>query len=244
MGRLKNKVAIITGAAGGQGKAEAVLFAAEGAKVAVTDINDAGARAVAAQLGDAAISIRHDVSDHSSWANVVSRTLAAFGRIDILVNNAGVYKPRSFQETDQQLLDFHYRVNVLGVFLGMQAVHQPMLDAGGGSIVNTASGAGMRGYAGMLAYSGSKWMVRGISKCAAVDLAADKIRVNVILPGLIDTAMLNENPPEVLEMMKSWPPAKRMGTVEEIAEAALYFASDASTYTMGAEIAVCGALTA
>ncbi len=244
MNRLQDKVAIITGAAGGQGEAEARLFAAEGAKVVVTDINEAGAQAVAADIGGPAIAIRHDVSDEASWTNVVERTLAAFGRIDILVNNAGVYRPRSFQETDQQLMDFHYRVNVLGVFFGMKAVHQPMLDAGGGSIVNTSSGAGMRGYAGLFAYSGSKWMVRGISKCAAVDLAADKIRVNVILPGLIDTAMLNENTPEALEMMKSWPPAKRIGTAQEIAEAALYFASDASSYTMGAEITVCGGLMA
>lgn len=244
MYRLRGKVAIITGAASGQGRAGAILFAKEGAKVVVSDLDEEGATAVAAAIGDAAIAIRHDVSDASSWDNVVLRTLEAFGHIDILVNNAGIYKPLSFQDTDQQLLDLHYRVNVLGVFLGMKAVYQPMLNAGGGAIINTASGAGMRGVAGMVAYSGSKWMVRGISKSTAVDVAADNIRVNVILPGLIDTAMLRENPPEVLEAMKSLPPAKRIGTAEEIAEAALYLASDASSYTTGAEIAVCGGLMA
>ncbi len=244
MDKLRGKVAIVTGAARGQGRAEAVLFAKEGAKVVVSDIDEAGATAVAAEIGHSAIAIRHEVSDASSWANVVSRTLQTFGRIDILINNAGIYRPRSFQETDQQLLDLHYRVNVLGVFLGMKAVYQSMLDVGGGAIVNTASGAGMRGLPGMLAYSASKWMVRGISKSTAVDVAADNIRVNVILPGLIDTAMLEQNSPEALATMKSLPPAKRLGTVDEIAEAALYLVSDGASYTMGAEIAICGALMA
>ena len=244
MDRLKGKVAIITGASSGQGAAEARLFAAEGARIVIADVNEEGGRAVADALGEAAIFVRHDVSDEQSWANVVEATLAAFGRIDILVNNAGVYKPRPFQDTTKDLLDLHYKVNVLGVFLGMQAVYPVMLEAGGGSIINTSSGAGARGYPGLFAYSGSKWMVRGLSKCAAVDLAANNIRVNVILPGLIDTPMLNENTPEHLAMLSSMPPAKRLGTVEEIAEAALYLASDASSYSMGSEISVCGGLMA
>jgi 3alpha(or 20beta)-hydroxysteroid dehydrogenase len=244
MQKLQDKVAIITGAASGQGAAEARLFAAEGARVVLTDINEEGGQATAAEIGEAAIFLPLDVADEASWANVVKKTLERFGKIDILVNNAGVYRPLSFQETDADLLDFHYRVNVRGVFLGMKAVEAAMLANGGGSIVNTASGAGMRSFPGMFAYAGSKWAVRGLSKCAAVDLATTGIRVNVLLPGLIDTPMLAQNDPDYLEAIKRLPPAQRLGRVEEVAEAALYFACDAAAYTTGAEIAVCGGLMA
>jgi len=244
MGQLQGKVAIITGAASGQGAAEARLFAAEGARVVVADVNAGGGSAVAAAIGDSALFVPLDVADEASWAALVEQTLAAFGKIDILINNAGVYRPMSFQETDAALMDFHFRVNVFGVFLGMQAVHAAMLANGGGAIVNTASGAGARGYPGMFAYAGSKWAVRGLSKCAAVDLAASGIRVNVLLPGLIDTPMLGANDPEYLAQISTWPPAQRLGTVEEVAQAALYLASDAASYTMGADLAICGGLIA
>ena len=244
MARLANKVAIITGAASGQGAAEARLFAAEGARVVVTDVNEKTAQAVAKEIGANAIAVKLDVTDEAGWKKVVEATLAAFGRIDILVNNAGVYKPRPIQQTDRALMDLHYNVNVVGTFLGMQAVREVMRDGGGGAIVNIASGAGTRGFPGMLAYSGSKFMVRGISRCAAIDLAADKIRVNLVLPGIIDTPMLAENPPEVLAAFPTMSPAQRLGTVEEIAEAVLFLASDAASYVMGAELSVCGGLMA
>ncbi len=244
MARLANKVAIITGAASGQGAAEARLFAAEGARVVVTDVNEKTAQAVAKEIGANAIAVKLDVTDEAGWKKVVEATLAAFGRIDILVNNAGVYKPRPIQQTDRALMDLHYNVNVVGTFLGMQAVRELMRDGGGGAIVNIASGAGTRGFPGMLAYSGSKFMVRGISRCAAIDLAADKIRVNLVLPGIIDTPMLAENPPEVLAAFPTMSPAQRLGTVEEIAEAVLFLASDAASYVMGAELSVCGGLMA
>ena len=244
MSRLQNKVAIVTGAARGQGAAEARLFAAHGAKVAITDVNDDDGRKTAREIGANALFIHHDVADEDSWANVVSATLAAFGKINILINNAGVYKPRTFQETDKHLLDFHYRVNVVGTFLGMQAVYRHMIDAGGGAIVNVSSGAGMRGYPGLFAYAGSKWMVRGLGKCAAVDLATSNVRINTILPGLIDTPMLGENSKEQLEYLKNLPPVGRLGTVDDIAEAALYLASDAAAYVTGTELTVCGGLMA
>ena len=244
MGRLDGKVAIITGAASGQGEAEAKLFAAEGAKVVVADLNAEAGTAVAKVIGDGALFIALDVADEASWAALVEKTLAAFGKIDILVNNAGVYRPVSFQETDAAQMEFHFRVNVMGVFHGMKAVHAAMLANGGGSIINTSSGAGARGYPGMLGYASSKWAVRGMSKCAAVDLASSGIRVNVLLPGLIDTPMLANNDPEYLEMISKWPPAQRLGKVEEIAQAALYLASDESSYTIGADLAICGGLMA
>jgi 3alpha(or 20beta)-hydroxysteroid dehydrogenase len=244
MNRLTNKIAIITGAASGQGAAEAKLFAAEGARVVLTDINAREGAAIAARIGSNALFVEHDVSDDSAWKRVIKAAVNAFGAPTVLINNAGVYKPKSFQETDSALLDFHYRVNVRGVFLGMQAVYPLMLEAGGGSIVNIASGAGARGYPGLFAYAGSKWMVRGLSKCAAVDLASSGIRINAILPGLIDTPMLNENSPEYLRQLTQMVPMGRFGTVDEVAEAALYLASDAAAYVSGAELAVCGALMA
>jgi len=141
-------------------------------------------------------------------------------------------------------LDLHYRINVRGVFLGMEAVYPLMMKVGGGSIVNVASGAGARGYPGVFAYSGSKWMVRGLSHCAALDLAKSKIRVNAILPGLIDTPMLAENSPEFLTQLAQMVPMGRFGTAEEVAEAALYLASDAASYVSGTDLTVCGALMA
>jgi len=244
MNRLKDKIAIITGAASGQGAAEAKLFAMEGARVVLTDLNDRAGRTLASQIGARALFVHHDVSDEGSWKSVINATLDTFGKPAALINNAGVYKPKSFQETDAELLDFHYRVNVRGVFLGMQSVYPLMIEAGGGSIVNIASGAGARGYPGLFAYAGSKWMVRGLSKCAAVDLAKSAIRVNTILPGLIDTPMLGENDPDYLRQLTQLVPMGRLGSAEEVAEAALYLASDAASYVSGAEIAVCGALMA
>jgi 3alpha(or 20beta)-hydroxysteroid dehydrogenase len=244
MTRLKDKIAVITGAASGQGAAEAKLFATEGARVVLTDLNERAGRTVASQIGDRALFVHHDVGKEDSWQSVISATLEAFGRPTVLINNAGVYKPKRFQETDVELLDFHYRINVRGVFLGMHAVYQLMVEAGGGSIVNIASGAGARGYPSLFAYAGSKWMVRGLTKCAAVDLAKSSVRINAILPGLIETPMLGENDPDHLHQMSQLVPMGRLGTAEEVAEAALFLASDAASYISGAEIAVCGALMA
>jgi 3alpha(or 20beta)-hydroxysteroid dehydrogenase len=243
MNRLNGKVAIVTGAARGQGAAEARLFAAEGAQVVLTDVDEKEGIQIAAEIGKAAFFIRHDVTDAAAWRSVVSATREAFGRADILINNAGVYIPKRFQETDQNLLDLHYRVNVLGPFLGMQAVYPLMLASGGGAIINVASSAATRGFPRMLAYSSSKWMLRGLSRCAAVDLAESKIRVNDILPGLIDTRMLAGNQ-EYINYLASLPPSKRLGTTEEVAFAALYLASDEASYVTGAELAICGGLTA
>jgi 3alpha(or 20beta)-hydroxysteroid dehydrogenase len=243
VGSLDGKVAIITGAASGQGRAEARLFAEQGASVVVSDLSAVGAE-VADEIGGDALFVQHDVSDEAAWANAVDRTIARYGRIDVLVNNAGVYQPRTFQDTSVELMDLHYRINQLGVFLGMKAVAGHMAGSGGGSIINIASGAALRGMPSMFAYSGSKWAVRGLSRCAAIDLAPDGVRVNSIYPGLIDTPMLGENSPENLEAMRNMIPVKRLGAPEEVAAAALFLASDAASYVSGAEISVCGAINA
>jgi 3alpha(or 20beta)-hydroxysteroid dehydrogenase len=237
MARLEGKVAIVTGAASGQGEAEARLFIAEGARVVVADIQEAGAQ-VAAELGEDALFIRHDVSDEGSWARVISETLDRFGRLDILINNAAMFAPQPLMQTEPALLDQHYRVNQLGVFLGMRAVVEPMKASGGGSIVNISSVSGLRSLPGQFAYSSTKWAVRGMTGCAAVELAPFGIRVNSVYPGLIDTPMLAGNSPETNAFYAKMVPLGRMAKPSEVAEAVAFLASDAASYMTGAEIAV------
>ena len=183
MGRLSGKVAIITGAAGGQGEAEARLFVAEGARVAITDIQERGQH-VAAELGDAAFFLHHDVSDSAAWTRVVSETLRRFGKLDALVNNAAMFNPKTLVDTSAAELEQHFRVNQLGVFLGMKAVIEPLQAAKGGSIVNISSVSAMRAIPGQFAYAASKWAVRGMTGNAAFELARVGIRVNAVYPGL------------------------------------------------------------
>lgn len=241
MSRLQGKVAVITGAASGQGAAEARLFAAEGARVVVTDLSEAGA-AVAAELGANGHFARHDVAEQADWARVVRETEERFGKIDILVNNAGVYKPAPLLETDAALWDLHYRVNQLSVFLGMRAAAEAMAKTGGGAIVNISSGAGLGNVPGIFAYATSKWAVRGMSKLAASELAPLGIRVNSIHPGIIDTPMLGENTPEQLKFYEDMIPMKRIGTTDEVARLVLFLASDEASYVTGAEITVDGGI--
>jgi 3alpha(or 20beta)-hydroxysteroid dehydrogenase len=237
MARLEGKVAIITGAASGQGAAEARLFVAEGARVVIADIQEAGAQ-VAAELGEAAFFVMHDVADQGSWERVVSETLGRFGRLDILINNAAMFDPRPLMQTEPAELDRHYRVNQLGVFLGMRAVVEPMKSSGRGSIVNISSVSGLRALPGQFAYSSTKWAVRGMTGCAAVELAPFGIRVNTVFPGLIDTPMLAGNSPETNAFYAKMVPLGRMARPGEVAEAVAFLASDAASYMTGAEIAV------
>ena len=187
MGRLSGKVAIITGAAGGQGEAEARLFVAEGARVAITDIQERG-RQVAAELGDAAFFLHHDVSDSAAWTRVVSETLRRFGKLDALVNNAAMFNPKTLVDTSAAELEQHFRVNQLGVFLGMKAVIEPLQASKGGSIVNISSVSAMRAIPGQFAYAASKWAVRGMTGNAAFELARLGIRVNAVYPELHQNA--------------------------------------------------------
>ena len=238
MGILDGKVAIITGAARGQGAAEVHLFLTEGCRVVASDRDEA---ALFAQHDrDNLAMLQHDVSSAQDWSRVVESALARFGRIDILINNAAVFVPSALQATDFGNFDLHYRVNQVGVFLGMKAVLEPMTASGGGSIVNISSTAGVRGSAGAFAYATSKWAIRGMSKSAARDLSGTGIRVNAILPGLIDTAMMRQNPAERNSALLATIPMGRPGTAAEVASAALYLASDASSYVTGSEIIIDG----
>jgi 3alpha(or 20beta)-hydroxysteroid dehydrogenase len=237
MGKLDGQVAIITGAAGGQGEAEARLFVAEGAQVAIADVQDKGEK-VAADLGAAAFFLFHDVSDEESWGKLVATTLEKFGAINILVNNAAIFDPKPLTETAAEDMAAHFRVNQLGVLLGMQAVIEPMKAAGRGSIINISSLSGLRHLPGQFAYAATKWAVRGMSGCAAVELASSNIRVNSVYPGLIDTPMLAGNSPETNALYASFVPMGRMAEPREVAEVVAFLASDAASYVTGAELSV------
>ena len=243
MGVLEGLVAIITGAARGQGEAEARLFAREGAKVVLTDVLTAEGEAVAADIGPAARFVTHDVSSEAGWTAVSEGTLSAFGRVDILINNAAISRPVKLEHTEPALFEELYRVNQLGVYLGMRAVIDPMKAVGGGSIINIASVAGFKGTSTLFAYATTKWAVRGMTKAAAMELARYKIRVNALLPGVIDTPILQTNPPKMNEILINSAPLRRLGRVEEIAAAALYLASPIASFVTGTDMIVDGGMS-
>lgn len=240
--RLAGKVAIITGAARGQGAREASLFAAEGANVVLTDVLETGAE-VAAQLGKSALFLRQDVANEDEWCALVETALARFGKIDVLINNAGIFHPNPIRNTSAADFDRHYRVNQRGTFLGMKAVVETMKAGGGGSIVNISSLAGLRGYPDMIAYCSTKWAIRGMTKSAALELAPFRIRVNSIHPGLVDTPMMKEGlSADALAQFVSAVPLGRMASSDDVAELAMFLASDMSSYVTGAEVTVDGGL--
>ena len=242
MGTLDGKVAIITGAARGQGEAEARLFVAEGARVMLTDVIPEGAD-VAKALGDLAAFSQHDVGNAADWERIVKSTTQRFGRLDILVNNAAIYRMRPLLETTDEEYDEMTRVNQRGPFLGMRTAAPAMRAAGGGSIINISSGAGLRGVRNMIAYATTKWALRGMTKCAALELAADRIRVNSVHPGVIETPMLQHNPAALNNAMVRATPIARIGQPDDIARMVLYLASDAASFITGAEFAVDGGAT-
>jgi 3alpha(or 20beta)-hydroxysteroid dehydrogenase len=240
MGRFDGKVVLISGGARGQGAAEARMLVAEGGRVVLGDLLEAEGRALAAELGPSALFLRQDVTEEADWARAVAAAVEAFGALHGLVNNAGIYVPRTLMETDAALFERHMRVNQLGCFLGMKAVVPAMERAGGGAIVNISSVAGLRGSPGAIAYSATKWALRGMTKAAALDLAPRGIRVNSVHPGPIDTEMLKVRTPEQNRARVEQVPMKRMGTAEEVAKLVLFLLSDDSAYITGAEVAIDG----
>ena len=241
--RLDGKVAIITGAARGQGEAEARLLAANGAKVILTDILTEQGQAVAAGIGDSARFVEHDVASEAGWARVVDTAVSTFGSVNVLVNNAAISRPLKLEDTDLPTYQHIIDVNQVGVFLGMRAVLEPMKRAGGGSIINVASVAGLQGTSTLFAYTASKWAVRGMSKSAALELARYNIRVNVINPGVIDTPINYDNPAKMNQVLVQTTPMRRMGEPSEIAEAVLFVASDASSFATGADFTIDGGMS-
>lgn len=246
--RLEDKVAIITGAASGMGKAMAYLFAKEGAKVVATDIQKDKLDEIVKDIkssGAEAIALQHDVSDRDVWFNeVVPQALEAFGKIDILVNNAGISESADFEEQDEKIWTRSYAININSVMLGMQAV-LPHMKETGGSIVNISSIAALTGMAGAGSYTASKGAVTSITRAAAVDYGSFKVRVNAINPGYIKTPMSEAflNHPDYSQYMLAAVPLKEFGLAEDIAQAALFLASDDARYITGVNLAVDGGTT-
>lgn len=240
MPELEGKVAIVSGAARGIGAACAAKLVAGGARVLLTDVLlDEGA-ATAAALGERAAFATLDVTDSGAWAAAVAAAEDAFGPVSVLVNNAGIFVAGALEETCEADLRRTFEVNQLGVFLGMQAVAPSMRRAGGGSIVNVASSAGLVGIPGALAYSSSKWAVRGLTRGAALDLAPAGIRVNAVHPGLVDTPIFAGFPAEALAGMTAAQPMPRLGQPPEIASLVAFLASDEASFCTGSEFVADG----
>jgi len=239
MGKLDDRVALVTGGARGQGAAEARLFTAEGAHVFITDVlADEGAK-TAADIG--ATFVEHDVTSQEQWEAVVGRVVAERGRLDILVNNAGVFTWTRMADTSIEEWDRIVAINQTGVFLGMRAVAAQMTAQKSGSIINISSIGGLVGSSMCFAYSATKWAVRGMTKGAAKELGPHGVRVNSIHPGIIDTPMMAGAP---LDELARHVPLGRYASPDEVAKLALWLASDDSAFATGAEFVLDGGQTA
>jgi 3alpha(or 20beta)-hydroxysteroid dehydrogenase len=245
MGKLAGKVAIITGGARGMGAATSRRFVAEGAKVAIADVLEAEGAALATELGEAARFYKLDVTSEDAWASVVAAAEADLGAIDVLVNNAGILLFKSLLETTRAEYERVLGVNLVGQFLGIQAVAPGMIGRGKGAIVNISSVDGMKGANSLAAYASSKWGSRGLTKVAAMELGHKGIRVNSVHPGGVDTIMSNHGGVARAEIDKQYGdvPLQRIGGPEEVAAATVFLASDDASYIHGGEIVVDGGMT-
>ena len=247
--RLEGKVALITGGARGQGAAEAMLFAREGAKVVIADVLDREGMAVAAEiaeLGGEALYVHLDVSSETDWRQAVDTVVSSYGKLDVLVNNAAIWRGGNVADTSSEQWDQVLAINSKGAFLGTKLAIPQMRNAGGGSIVNISSTAGLVGSRTSTAYSASKGAVRLLTKSTAVQYGAEGIRANSIHPGPIDTAMGDQVWPdaESREETIERTVLKRLGTPDDIANGALFLASDESSFMTGTELVIDGGLTA
>jgi 3alpha(or 20beta)-hydroxysteroid dehydrogenase len=257
VGRVDGRVAIVTGAARGMGKAEAKLLADEGARVVIADLLDAEGQEVADSLGPSGRFVHTDVRDESAWRHLLDETVSAFGVPDVLINNAGILHVAPI--IDMELADFErvLAINLIGPFLGMKIIGRAMADAGRGSIVNISSTGGMKGMSMIGGYVASKWGVRGLTKSAAIELGPSGVRVNSLHPGSVITplgGMLGHEydvPPArgqvdpypaaaAADLLCAGQPVARMARPMEIARMALFLASDDSSYCTAQEFVVDG----
>ena len=242
-GRLAGKVALITGAARGQGEAEARLFVAEGARVVLGDVRDELGEEVAASLGGAARYVPLDVAQEERWQRAVALAEAEFGKLDILINNAGVVGDLGpAEQCSLESYQHTISVNQIGPFLGMKTAIPALRRAGGGSIVNVCSVAALHGIPGLVAYVASKWALRGMTKAVALEVGKDNIRVNALHPGAIDTPMMSRDGDRT--QLTRGQAIERLAQPAEMASAALFLASDESAFITGADLAADAGLTA
>ena len=246
--RLQGKVALISGAARGMGAVEARMFAAEGAAVILADLLDERGQAVAEEItesGGQAAYVHLDVIDEAAWQGAVQTATDEFGKLDVLVNNAGIVRTEQVVETTDRIWEDVMSVNARGVFLGAKAVIPAMRAAGGGSIVNISSIAGLVGTNLSAAYHASKGAVRIFTKAAAIQYAPFNIRVNSVHPGMIATDMVDTpGVGDVFDQRVAATPMRRIGRPEEIAYGVLYLASDESSFVTGSELVIDGGRTA
>jgi NAD(P)-dependent dehydrogenase (short-subunit alcohol dehydrogenase family) len=256
--RLRDKIALVTGAGSGIGRATALLFAKEGAKVLVVDIDSEGGRETAEiieKMGGTAIFVEADVSKEADVKKIVEVVVDKYRKIDVLHNNAGVVLVKDLVDTGEKEWTKVLDVNLKGMFLVSKHTIPEMIKRGGGSIINTASGFGLTGAASYTAYCASKGGVIALTRAMAIELAPHNIRVNCICPGVVSTPMLDkciritsevsgENEEETRKSWRGSQPLGRFGKPEEIAHAALYLASNESSYTTGAILSVDGGVTA
>jgi NAD(P)-dependent dehydrogenase (short-subunit alcohol dehydrogenase family) len=254
-GRLDGKVVLVTGAAGGIGAATARVHAREGARLALVDLDEGRVRALADEIGDGTLAIAADVADAAAVAAYVARVVDGLGALDALFNNAAVEGSVALiHEQDEEQVDRVLRINVKGVWLNLKAAAAVMIERGGGSIVNTSSGGGLRGLPHVAPYVASKHAVLGLTRTAAVDLAALGVRVNAICPGPVDTRMMASLEQQEAERGSSVEaahaafvrniPAGRFARPEEVAEVVAFLLSDASGYMTGTAIPIDGGRTA
>jgi len=250
--RLKGKVAIITGAAAGIGRASAKLFAREGAGVVAVDLDRKGTEAIVDEIANdagKAVAIAADVSEKASALEIVRRTSERFGRVDILFNNAGIVTPGKIHETAEAEWDRAMAINVKSVYLLCHEVVPLFLEQGGGVILNTASATALRSVTDRAAYSASKGAVIALTRSMALDYVKNNIRVNCLCPGTIDTPSLAQrlaafaDPAEARKQFVARQPMGRLGTAEEVAQAALYLVSDESGFVTGTAFSIDGGFT-
>ncbi len=246
--RLEGKVALISGGARGQGAVEAKLFTREGAKVVFGDIRDQEGQQVEAEireLGGEAIYTHLDVTREADWRSAVDMAVDRYGKLDILVNNAGIAIWKGVEDTTEEDWDRVMAVNAKGVFLGTKHAIPAMRRAGGGSIVNISSTAGLRGSPGLAAYTATKGAVRLFTKSTAIQYAGENIRCNSVHPGGVDTPMVQEAPDDPARRdARQRTPMGRRAAPEEIAYGVLYLASDESSFVTGSELVIDGGRSA
>ncbi len=242
MGKLRDKVAIVTGAASGMGAATAELFAAEGAKVVLCDIQRELGETVAARSGGGAIFRTLDIRDDAGWAALVTQLGDRYGRVHILLNNAAMVGAWAIEDMDVERARALVDTNVFGVLLGAKNVARTMRDAGRGVIINVSSLTGVIGMNGLSAYSASKWAIRGITRSLSLEFGPDGIRVCTIVPGGVNTPMNNDGTVPVEQLNKGYRhvPLQRIGAPIEVARASLFLASDDASYITGCELMVDG----